>query len=172
MGTSPGLSPGRPPRSGSLPPGEEVASLTSSTAWTLSCRSRHKGQAELSLGDGHHTPSQGIPFWDLGRAGPLGRGRLNAAKGAHLCFALHGDRQERGGAGGGGQRRKRVRGGEEVRVRGSDRSIDRGAGAPLQGQPRRAGTLPVPGKRGGKLPTGQMQENWILQPFTLLLGPL
>lgn len=159
MDTSPGLSPGRPPRSGSLLPGE-VASLRSSTAWTLSCMSRHKGQAELPLGDGHHTPSQGIPLsgtWGgqgLGRS--PGAGGMNAAKGAHLCFALHGDRQERGNKDGSGC----VRGGGPRERQ------------PPQGQPLRAGTLLVPGKRGGKLLTDQMQENWILQPFTLLLGPL
>lgn len=89
-------------------------------------------------------------------AGPLGRGEMNAAKGAHLCFALHGDRQERGNKDGSGC----VRGGGPRERQ------------PPQGQPLRAGTLLVSGKRGGKLPTDQMQENWIPQPFTLLLGPL
>lgn len=46
-------------------------------------------------------------------AGPLGRGEMNAAKGAHLCFALHGDRQERG------TKTEAAACGAEVRVRGS-----------------------------------------------------
>lgn len=99
MGTSPGLSPCRPPRSGSLPPGEEVAPL----------RTQVTGAARLSsLSEIATTllPRESLSGTS-GREG-LGRspgaGEVNAAKGVHLCFALHGDRGEQGE-----QRRKRLR---------------------------------------------------------------
>lgn len=100
MGTSPGLSPCRPPRSGSLPPGEEVASLR-----TVTGAARLSSLSEIAI---TLLPRESL-FLGLraGRAwaGPLGQGEMNAAEGAHLCFALHGDRREQGE-----QRRKRLRG--------------------------------------------------------------
>lgn len=45
------------------------------------------------------------------------------------------------------------------------------AGAPPRGQPQPAGTLTGPGKQDNFRQT-ECTENWILQPLTLLLGPL
>lgn len=86
--------------------------------------------------------------------------------GVSLCLALLADQGEEGNKEEGKGLRSR---GPSVRGSGGGGAV---AGAPPRGQPQRAGTLIVPGKHEDNFGQTECTENWILQPLTLLLGPL
>lgn len=153
--------------SGSLPPRKEVASLSAGSQEQLKpghcCAVGSTGARLMPSQRWPPAPSVIAALPGFGADEVLSGGGIILQRSMSLCLAPHGDsreEEEQRGRGEAGCRGPRVRGSHG------------GGWRPLGGQTQQAGTLTAPRKHEDNFQQTECKENWILQPLTLLLGPL